>query len=412
MSDKTVPMLQTYRSIIITTQTGDKYEITSAVAEMNIYEDIFSNILTGDLLYVDDHGALSDLQCSGNEKLTIELYVSPDNDNVTTYEFFVYGISNATRTNSGTGMFIMHFTSFEAEINKNSRCYAAMTGSNSQNVEKLFAYLGSPKKLSVEPTVGVYKFVMPSKTPLECINWYAGRSVSSESNGSYYLFYETVKEGFRFDCVDTLVEKDAVGKYRFEPAGTSFYAKDLYNIREYNVVQVANTLDGFDEHYTTLWTTDLTRKKIVKSVFDYDKDKKSSLNQGASLTSSNKKNGFDADMAERREIAGTRVVLTNETRSTHTQTRTYYYDSTQPKLSAIRQYAGLKLRLLVFGNRSLQVGKTIDIDILKTRAFDSESKDQSRDEMLSGKYLITAIRYIYKINDFEMSVEVVKDTRA
>ena len=271
--------------------------------------------------------------------------------------------------------------------------------------------MSTSKKLDAEPTSGKYKFVMPSRTPLECINWYAGRSVSSESHGSYFLFYETLMDGFKFKCIDTLVKADSKLTYRYEPAGNTFLTKDSSNMREYEVIQVMNSIEGYNQQYTTLWNSDGLRKKIVKERFSYDEDKKSSLNDGDSIVSSSKKNGFDMNLEDRREAYGGMTMVRNEVRNTHTQTTTYYYDSIQPKMSAIRQYSGLKLRFLVFGNRELQVGQTLDLSFMKTKMFDEETKENSKDETLSGKYLITSIRYLYRINNFEMSIEVVKDTK-
>lgn len=404
-------MLQTYRSVIVTNAKQEKYEITASVAELNIVEDIESNMLSGNILYLDDNGGLNDINFTGNEKITIELYQSSGEESVTTHDFIVYKISDVERINDGTSAFMIHFMSVEAVINLNTKCVSAMSGSNSQVVKALYRYLNSAKKIDIEDTSGNYKFVMPSTTPLECINWYAGRSISSESRGSFFLFYETLKDGFQFKCIDTLADKDAKLTYRYEPAGLEPVIKDVSNIRSYEILQAINSVEGYDEHYTTLWNSDSIRKKIVKQNFSYDENKKSKLNGGDSVTSSSKENGFDINLEERRQAYGGKVIVRSEARNTHTQTQNYYYDSIQPKLSAMRQYGGLRIQFLVFGNRDLQIGQTINLSFMKTKMFDSETKENSTDETLSGKYLITAIRYKYRINSFEMSIEAVKDTK-
>lgn len=406
-----IPMLQTYRTISLYNSKNIGFEITSNVGELNVYEDIFSNVLSGNALIVDDNGGLSEMMFNGNEKLTMELYKSADSDEVTSHDFFVYKISDNTRIKDGTSAYILHFSSIEVEISKNTRCYSSYEGLNSEAINKIFKLLSSNKALEIEETIGTHKFVMPSITPLEAINWYSGRSISTESNGSYFLFFETMRDGFKFKCVDTLAGAAPVTKYAYEPAGNTFLNKNVLNIKEYEVIQTADTLVGLDENYSTLWNADSIRKKIVKEKFDFDKDKKSTLNKGDSFSSSNEKNGFEEDMKERRESFGTKPVIRNEDRNTHTQSKDYYYGALQPKLSAIRQFNALKLRFLVFGNRKIQTGDVIELNFMKTRMFDAESKGESKDDVLSGRYLITAIRYIYKINNFDMSIEVVKDTR-
>jgi hypothetical protein len=59
----------------------------------------------------------------------------------------------------------------------------------------------------------------------------------------------------------------------------------------------------------------------------------------------------------------------------------------------------------------MKVGDTIDMKFLQTKLITTENKDESEDKLLSGKYLVTAIRYIFKAQDFHMTVEAVKDTR-
>ena len=87
----------------------------------------------------------------------------------------------------------MKFVSFEQILNENTRCYSAIQGTNGESVQKIFkSYIGSEKAFKVEPTVGNFKFVMPSWSPFEAINWYAGRSTSANTSGSYFLFWETL----------------------------------------------------------------------------------------------------------------------------------------------------------------------------------------------------------------------------
>lgn len=409
---ETIPALTSYRSITVKNVAGETFEVTSAIGELNIFEDIFSNTLSGNALFIDEHGGLTGIQFEGNEELTVELYIDHLSESVTTHKFFIYAITDYIRINDATSSFLLHFNSPEAIVNENTRVYKAFNGSNSESVKNIFAYIGTEKQIKIEATSGKFKFVMPSWTPFEAINWYAGRSISSVSSGSYFLLYETLKSGFRFDCFETLVsDQEPVFEYRYEPAGLKTVIKDLTNIKEYEIVQLVNTLEGNGEHYTTLWSSDLTRKKIQKQRFEFDKDNVSTLNSGAYTTALSAKHASGVDFAERRDIFGTKPIVRHETRSTHSQTENYTYDAIQRKLSAMRQYNGIKLRLLAFGNRELQVGNKIYLSMMKSRMYDAESKEDSKDLMLSGNYIITAIRYIFKLQEFNMSIEVVKDTR-
>ena len=409
MSELSIPFLGTYRSVRLKNKDGKEFNITSVVSEISIFEDLFSNSLSGELLMADNVGASDLMNLTGNEKLTIEIFAEPGSDEVEIKEFYVYSVSSRLKNNPTSEVYKLHFVSFESVLNEHTRVYSAIEGTNSEAVQQLFSqYIASEKPFEVESTSGSFKFVMPSWTPFEGINWYAGRSVSAESGGSYFLFYETMK-GYNFKSVEKLITASPVFEYRYEPAGNIFAAKDPSNIREYEIVNMGDTIKGVTENYTTFWTNDLIRKKYVKKRFEIESDNKGKLNDA--LIGVADQNGFGVSLKSRRDVFGSEVIIKPETRNVHSATQTYYYDSIQTKLSAMRQFMNLKIRFLSFGHRKMKVGDVIDMKFLQTKMITTENKDSSEDKLLSGKYLVTAIRYIFKAQDFHMSVEAVKDTR-
>jgi len=411
MSDNlTLPFLQTFRSVKLKNKDGKEFNITSIVFEISIFEDIFSNSLSGEVVITDTVGASDLMNLTGNEKITIELFVDPEKtEEVEIKEFFVYSVTNRIKNNPTSEVYKLQFISFESVLNEHTRVYSAIEGTNSSAVQQLFSqYISSEKPFEVEATVGSFKFVMPSWTPFEAINWYAGRSVSSESGGSYFLFYETMK-GFSFKSVEKLITASPVYEYRYEPSGNTFAAKDPSNIREYEVINMGDSIQGVNENYTTLWTNDIIRKKFVKKRFEIESDNKGKLND--ELIGVADKNGFDVSLKARRDVFGSKVIIKPETRNVHSQTKDYTYNAIQTKLSAMRQFSNLKIRFLAFGNRKMKVGDVIDMKFLQTKMITKENKSDAEDKLLSGKYLVTAIRYIFKAQDFHISVEAVKDTR-
>ena len=209
--DKSLPFINTYRSIRLTNGKGMVYNITSMVAELSIFEDIFSNTLSGELVIADGNGASDIMNVTGNDKLTVELFHGED---IQIHEFYVYATTNRIRNNNTSEVYKLQFCSLESILNENTRLYSAFTGTNAESVRSIFRnYIGSSKPLGVEETHGQFKFVMPSWTPFEAINFYAGRSVSEESKGSFFLFYETMR-GFNFRCLDTLLQEEPDLTYR------------------------------------------------------------------------------------------------------------------------------------------------------------------------------------------------------
>jgi hypothetical protein len=408
MPETNLPFLQTFRNVKIKNSKGKEFNITSYIQELSIYEELFSNTLSGELVFVDSDGAADTIEITGNERLTVEIYRDDKEADVDIYEFYVYSANNRLRLNPTSEIFSMHFISVESTLNEHTRVYSAINGTNDNAIKELLKYIGTTKKLETEETSGSFKYVMPSWTPFEGINWYCGRSVSSTSKGSYFLFYETLK-GFNFKSVESLITQPSSFSFHHSPAGTTVIAKDVSNIKEFEVINMGDSLKGVSENYTTLWSDDLLRKKITKNRFEFSKDNKGKLNDA--LLAVAEDNGFGIDLKERRDVFGSNVMLRQETRNTHTQTKGYSYDSIQPKLSAMRQFSNLKIRFLAYGNRKMKAGDVIDLNFLHAKTITKENKETAEDKLLSGKYLITAIRYIFKVQDFHIAVEAVKDTR-
>ena len=403
-TESKLPFSETFRAVRLTTKSGDEYDFTGLVQELSIYEDLFSNVLTGEAVVADGQGAADKLSLSGGERLTVELVVAGD---ISIHDFFCYAVTDRRKANMSSEVYKLKFVSFEQILNENTRCYSAIQGTNGESVRKIFkSYIGSEKAFKVEPTVGNFKFVMPSWSPFEAINWYAGRSTSANTSGSYFLFWETLN-GFNFRAVETAIQDSVKAEYHYSPVTNQTVGKDVSNIREYEVISQGDVLSASRESNTTLWTDDLIRKKIQKTRYEAD-DSKHTL-QDNKLVSFDK-NAFGVGLKERRDVFGSETIYRPETRNVHTQTRQYTFGSIQPKLSGMRQMQGLKVRFLAHGQRTYSAGDVIKLDFQQSRAITQEDKQEARDNVLSGKYLVTAIHYLFKPQDFHMSVEAVKDS--
>lgn len=385
MANETIPFLQTFRSLVITNAEGKEYNISSMVSEVSIYSDLFSNVLTGEVLIAESQGGLTHMGIVGRERLTIEIYRG---ESATIREFYVYAVSDRYGVNAQSEVYKLHFISLEAILNENTRLYQAFNGTNSSSVKSAFSLLGSTKPLHVEDTIGTFKSVMPGWTPFQAINWYAGRSRGAEKS-SLFLLYENM-EGFSFSSIDTLCKQDATITLHQSPTSTQVATKDPWNIRELSIERDKDTLSGFKEDFTTLWNSDLVRKKIVKQRFEGVDDD----------------NGFDIDFKSRRDVFGSNIIVRNETQKTHTQTRDYRFDMTQEKQYQMRFLSNEKMRCLLHGNWGLDAGMVVDVALM-AKTLQTKS-NRLEDGSINGKHLVTAVRYVMKAQDFHMSVETVR----
>ena len=110
MSDNLViPFFQTYRSVKLKNKDGKEFNITSLVYEVSIFEDLFSNSLSGEIVIADAAGGTNLMSLSGNEKITIELFIEPDSQEVEIKEFYVYSVTNRARNNATSEVYKLQF---------------------------------------------------------------------------------------------------------------------------------------------------------------------------------------------------------------------------------------------------------------------------------------------------------------
>lgn len=247
-------------TMVLTTVLGQQIDITLQFRQFIIYEDIFSPVLTGELLLEDNLGMFDHFPISGNEKLSILFYSygygDPDPLNYINRTFDVLKVENVELKNDMTKIYTLIFASPELKKNetiKISKGYENMTISamvanimtadyDSTTEEPLG--LGFPTEVQIAPQVlskiltpndievayqkvdkqdSVELFIekaryndtigVPYQKPFEIINWLSTRAIRN-SGGFYnqpngnFLFFEN-KRGFQFVTFDTLIEQKA-----------------------------------------------------------------------------------------------------------------------------------------------------------------------------------------------------------
>lgn len=388
-----------YDEVSITNSQGKTFPITQFVEEIAFVEDMFSNVMRGEMILVDDVSIPTAIDFRGCEKLEFVLIDQVENKRLK-LEFFVYAISTKAKAGNSGEVLQMNFCSYEQIVNEKRIISSAFSGKNSDSVIKVFRQLNSPKILEVEDTDGFFKYAIPSFSPLKTINWYAGRSTNN--NGSMFTFFED-RDGFKFRCVESLMKRDTKCSYHYSPSNRSL-AKDNSNIINYEVVEVTDFLRAQDYLASTLFTTDLIRKKVERLEYNVFEKNPPVMNRELLFS---KKNGFGDDLFQ----TGNEFMVKHETMKVHSETQDYVYPTIQHKMARFKLLNGIKVRFLAFGNPLLRPGDTVEMTFMKPGIPTETNKTEMIDTLMSGKYLVSAIRNVLGHNRNHQSIEVVKDSR-
>jgi len=419
---------------MVHTVSGLVFDIGELVESINIYEDIFSMTVSGDITIKDTTNITMLGSITGQEKLSLRIFTPQENASEDTVIDFVDTPLNLYKVNSFTGsgenanIVSFNFTTSESQRNQLTRVSQSYTGTPSDIITKIIRdqnYLNSKKKLFVETTSNSVKMVVPNLKPFDAINRLTKLSNSQTANSSpSYLFYETTK-GFHFETIDNLCSQPSKFDYSenipnvLNSQGVIDPVNNLQTINSVQVMGVKDTIKNLNEgtYSSELKVHDIFNKNIKSYTYNYlgqyDKDTHTSINPTISSSTDRVDNKNICDHKNSKLF----VTTTSADKSFYdSESKSYPYQSDnyeniiQRRKSRINQIKdSYMLTLDVAGQTFLQSGDTVDITIGSTTTL----SDQKFDTNYSGKYLITAISHNFTIGSdrrHKIQMQVAKDS--
>ncbi len=420
------------------TTKGLEIDITNLLENINIYEDIYSNAISGDLLFKDTNNLVLNAPIIGEEKLSLKIQTpqqSPKlhNDDETsvidyvTTPLQVYKINTVAQANDSALLVSVNFTTQESFRNQISRISQSYKGDPADIVEKILRdqnYLDSTRKLFVEPTANHVKMVVPNKKPFTTIQHLCEISNSKQhKEAPSYIFYETTK-GFHFRSIDGLCDQEPSMVYKenipnqLSEQGTIDPVKNLETITEMSVLSTKDTIYNMSEGFysSKLRVHDLYNKTLKDYDFNYlENFEKDTHTDGKSPIISK---ATDARTQKSLvDYPDTKLYVSTTSATKHFyETEDYPYQSDnlektlQRRKSRMRQFErGIKLQIQVPGQTYSQAGDIIELNI----AASSSGTEDKLDKQLSGKHLVTTIRHEFKMGAdprHQIYMETVKDS--
>jgi hypothetical protein len=237
-------------SAVITTLTGKQIDIINLMPVFSIEESINKDSVRGFATIYDNIGFIEDLPLRGEETLTME--VEDALKKKITYEFRIYKISDIEikKTNDGLiyKIFFMSNTSYEAMFSKIIQSFNDTVSNIADEIFKR-KYPGQ-KGMVIEPTVGIFRCVMPNYNPMQSLNFLAQRAYSSSSPSSSFRFFET-SDSYYFVTDEYLIKEaranlDSVKEFTYsdaiEKVGSSLVSQ-MQNLVEIRNTDRVNTVD-------------------------------------------------------------------------------------------------------------------------------------------------------------------------
>lgn len=420
---------------LISSRLGSPLDLKRYMVELNYFEDLFNNTISGNIVMSDAVGVLNFGELSGTEFINIKLSKSDDLPHKLERTLRIYGISNRRFDPSNNKeVYTLEFCSEEYLLSEQYRLSKSYKGINIStlvwDICNSYLKIGTndknSKTLSLDETIGVNDFVLPNKKPIETINWLANFAVPKKyPNGADIIFFEN-KSGFFFTSLQHLYQTKPIFKYAYNPKNvTNDALVNMTNVLTFQVVKYVDTLDAI--HKGTLGNRilavdPLRRTKNIKD-FDYNAYYQNSAKLNGSPVINNYRNKQNKALYDPPpkdlEAGAYRVMISNTNQQqggsfTKNKPGSVQNDFQIEKVIPNRiAQLGLAtnniLKITVPGNPALTIGTCIELRIASSSPLSSK---QSRpiDPYLSGKYLISAVRHILTPASFITVLEICKDS--
>ena len=395
---------------IIVTSRGKSYDIRTLAIQTVIYEDIFSNMMTGYIVVSDATNFINKVTFSGLEQITLSFRTPGFRTERIQRTFYVTSVSERAIAEKEQG-YVINFISVEAVSDNVLRISKKFSGTTHSIVKKVFDdYLKDKKNLVIKENHVTSLSAVPTFwSPLKFINWICNRSYKQAPN---VLFFEGNKNFYLASIEGLIRDGDTVfDTYSFLPKGnTDLNVSNKYkSITRMSVIPYMDVFRAQDYGYYTskLITHDITLKQYQEFSHDqYEYHKKVyNLHERGDTQTFPKTIPKNADAYRR--------VRTKQYNMFEENKDPMYETWVMQRNSLMYEASNLRFSIEVPGRTDIEVGKVIDVLIPKPIAKALEGNASTADYLdpyLSGKYLITSIRHQFTINKHEMTMEIMKDS--
>lgn len=389
---------------------GTNVDIDFLFREINIYEDLFSNVLSGDVIVSDSTNLFNTLSIHGNEFISIA-FSTPG---MKKYQkvFRIYKVSDYSLRGTSNATFKIHFCSEEFLLNQQYYISKSFKETKLSDIVKTIAtkFLKIPKEKlnesSVEETsillnVENNPLIIPNLKPFEAINWISSFALSRADLSPGFYFYENI-DGFNFRSLTSL--------YSNAPKKTITYAPKNNDPRQsvglkhdtLDEMEYKQVFDVLDNINNGAYASELLKLDVLNRTAEYEQFGVT----GSSFKMLNDHLPYN--------LAKNRLGNSLNQASAYVKMFPKFQENLMSKWLLARAARlsllnSTKLHVDLPGDSSLSIGDVLTVRIPKP---DSQTNDKNItfDPLMSGNYLITGLRHKLLDDKYSCHVQLCKDS--
>ena len=443
----------------LVTPTG-VYDLQELFVNMNIYEDLYGDSVTIDLVLNDSINLPYKAPILGEEYLNFSIFtksVDGEGNNINPGPMYTVSITDRHLTKDRQQLYILHFTSEQDIVNSNTTVSRSFRGKKISTIvntllNEYIDPLEEGNDFVIEETEGIENIVIPNWKPFKAINWLAKRAINKKGIPNY-LFWESNGITY-FKSVESLLTQEVKQKFIFSPIIASEQkiaqlSKGRIQLDSLEIVNQFNTIRNTENglYASKLITHDIVKKKIQQHTYGLNRAYASDIthtvghDDNAYMPISSLDTYYtvqdrftfapqDIGSNEGYNVQSyydSKIMFHPKHNQMYALNSNDLYDNKVEdwKLKRNTLILGLdqiKLRITFSGLSYLSVGHTVDITVpssekvLEQNPGKVKNPDDLIDKYLSGTYLITALKHMIAWNSgkpvYTMLAEVTKDALA
>lgn len=419
--------------LFLTTANGEEVDLANFVMELNLYEDIYAPILYGDLAITDAVNAITNFPIRGGEIVTFKIRTPTFEDsksNILEKSFSIYSIENRIQSGDREQFYVLKFCSIEGLVDNFNHLAVHYSGKTDDIVEKIWNdTLGQPRRIDSEdisvlsigdtPHQSEVEYVSNFWSPFQNMMFLSKRATGGGLEGNDFLFFESNKS-FYFTSIQALIKEqkeELFDEYHINPQGLTkphrtggvSYIGNLLpdgfnNISSMGMPSTVDLLVGASSGMLAASTRafDYTTKETKEWVFDMRKDFAGFVHtdDGVSIPEGIPRDPYAYQIFKPTSQGNYGKVPYGIAKFGKTELLRQGY------LAGLTQYT---FEIDVSGRTDIQVGVMIRINYPNVGDKTGDGETPAEDPILSGNYLVTAIKHKIDYVGHTMKMEVVKN---
>jgi len=458
MSEQIKPGSIFVDEFMLFTDKGEEFDLKTFIVSISIFEDLFSNVLSGMAIITDNLNLVGTIPIVGREIINVRARVPGFQNCQINRAFFIYSVQNRAATSQDRQQtYEIHFISLEGMVDNITFVSKKYNGPTDEIAEKIFnEYLRLPRIWSKEYPfpIGLSKnnnllnpewypqvpqtnlnqlsigggrpfkskvcWVVPMWTPFKAINWLANRSIDGSTEGPNVLCWES-SQGFYFASMDTIFEnqKDVKNRKNFyyglddagieviqkSQGGTNALAKGYEKVEDVVIPMVSDVLKSQDYGHmaSNMHVLDIAVKDYKEYIFDY------ASNFDTFNHLDGDKPAFNVNQI--RNIYSYRTFRTAHKKLFNDYEEPNYDKWVLQRNSLMFDLSNLRIEITVPGFFNTEAGEVVNFYYprMTEKGGGMEIKDLI-DPYLSGSYVVVAARHIIGEDKYRMKLELVKES--